>query len=155
MSIPTHTHTLTVYVETTELGYHRAGVDLTHVTISIGFLQLAYMQTPRAVDDFLRGLATSRHSEDAAGRAAGPGTSAALVRDRDTCIMRHDPRVDRENRLVRGAQPTDLKINDATRRDANAEHRFPNVFFSRECAASGTIVPERLINIRKEKKSWS
>lgn len=92
---------LTVYIETTELGYHRAGVDLAHITTSVGLLQLTNVQTPRAVDDFLRGLAAPRHSESAAGCSAGPGTSAALVGDRDTRIMRHDPGMDREDCLVR------------------------------------------------------
>lgn len=72
---------LTVYIETTELGYHRTGVDLAHITTSVGLLQLTNVQTPRAVDDFLRGLAAPRHSESAAGCSAGPGTSAALVGD--------------------------------------------------------------------------
>lgn len=95
--------TLTVYVETAELGYHRVGVDLAHVTIPVGFLQLANMQAPRAVDDLLRRLAAAGDPEGARGRAAGPGTSAALVRHRDTRIMRHGPRVHREDRLVRSA----------------------------------------------------
>lgn len=105
-----------MYVETTELGYHRASVDLAHVTIPVGLLQLANMQTPRAVDDFLRGLATSGHSWSTAGCTGGPG---ALVGDRDTRIVRHDPSVDRENGLVRGAQPANLE-SPATRRNANA-----------------------------------
>lgn len=97
-------------VETTELGYHRAGVDLAHVTISVGFLQLTNVQTPRAVDDFLRCLAASRHPAGiAAGHAGGPGASAALVGDRDTRIVRHRSRMDREYRLIRGAQPADLE----------------------------------------------
>jgi len=101
-----------LYVEATQLRYHRAGVDLTHVAISVGLLQLADVQAPRAVDDFLRGLAAPRHSKRAAGGRAGrprPGTSAALVRDGDTRIVRHDPGVNREDRLVRGAQPADLE----------------------------------------------
>lgn len=92
---------LTVYVETTELRYHRTGVDLAHITTSVGLLQLTNVQAPRAVDDFLRCLATPRHSESAAGRSAGPGTFASLIGNRDTCIMRHDPGVYREDCLIR------------------------------------------------------
>jgi len=112
-----------LYVEATQLRYHRAGVDLTHVAISVGLLQLADVQAPRAVDDFLRGLAAPRHSKRAAGGRAGrprPGTSAALVRDGDARIVRDDPGVNREDRLVRGAQPADLEEipKDATRKRA-------------------------------------
>lgn len=96
-----------MYVETTELGYHRASVDLAHVTIPVALLQLANVQTPRAVDDLLRGLATSGHSRSTAGCTGGSGT---FVGDRDTRIVRHDPGVDRENGLVRGAQPANLEI---------------------------------------------
>lgn len=93
-----------MYVETAELGYHRIGVDLAHVTVSVGLLQLANVQAPRAVDDFLRaGLAATGDPEGARGRAAGPGTSAALVRHRDTRIVRHGPRVNRQDRLIRRA----------------------------------------------------
>jgi len=108
-----------MYIETTKLGYHRTSVDLTHITIPVGLLQLANVQTPRAVDDFLCGLATSGHSRSTAGCTGGPGACSAFVGDRDTCIMRHDPGVDRENRLVRSTQPANLE-SPATRRNANA-----------------------------------
>lgn len=108
-----------MYVETAELRYHRASVDLAHVTIPIGLLQLANVQTPRAVDDFLRGrLAASGHPRDTGGCTGGPEACPAFVSDRDTRIMRHDSGVNRENRLIRGAQPANLESR-ATRRNAS------------------------------------
>lgn len=89
-----------MYIETTELGYHRASVDLAHVTIPVGFLQLANVQTPRTVDNFLRSLATSGHSRSTAGCTGGPRACPTFIGDRDTCIMRHDPSVNRQNSLV-------------------------------------------------------
>lgn len=108
-----------MYVETTELRYHRASVDLAHVTIPIGLLQLANVQTPRAINDFLRGLTASGHPRGTGGCTGGPGACPAFVGDRDTRIMRHDSGVNRENRLIRGAQPANLESR-ATRRNANA-----------------------------------
>lgn len=99
---------LTEYVDATQLGFHRAGVDLAHVAIPVGLLQLTNVQAPRAVDDFLRNLASSCHTEGA-GRSTGAGITAGLVGDRDTRIVRHRSRVDRQNRLVGGSQPCDLQ----------------------------------------------
>lgn len=137
-------------VETTELGYHRAGVDLAHVTISVGFLQLTNVQTPRAVDDFLRRLAAaSRHpAVIAAGRAGGPGASAALVGNRDTRIVRNRPHMDREYRLVRGAQPADLE-------NANANYKQLCAISPPSLLSSTNIGPRASSNAKRASSSPS
>lgn len=89
------------------------------------------MEPPRAVHHFLRGLATSCHPEHASARGSGPGTSARLVRDRDTRIVRHRPRVDGENRLVRGAQPANLQNSFSSRHAIDFSNVSSQSFASR------------------------